>query len=457
MIRSSITRCRPNLPACLILCCCTTAALAKESPLSLPPAPRAVTSGQIDLFERTPHSAQNNRINIFYATPRLPTDDGDNYSKDFDDTLRLGSAALTIGPDDLDWDSLHAIATTAKRPEPKTKAEAHRWDLHLKRVAQAGQLAPGDSLTDLSPGVQNYIDQINSAIEQSAIKDLTIIVHGAFNSFDYAAAEAAQYRFYTGKQAVVIAYAWPAVENHLAYSRNVEHAERSEAGLNRLLKILGQHSDATRINIIGYSVGGRLTSGTIARLADEYSDQDLVRAGDALRLGHLYLASSDGPIDEARNYTPKFVQLFDVVTVTIAYDDPILGRAQLTGGGHRLGRPAKPSDKGGEDAPTEQQMQGIRTAMRNNDLHILNLEISDIPGYQFSHGAWYLNPWVSSDVFVSLNLGLPPAERGLASYMEDDLSYWYFPENYASTLHQALLLHKARRERHEAEAEPQAQ
>ena len=54
-------------------------------------------------------------------------------------------------------------------------------------------------------------------------------------------------------------------------------------------------------------------------------------------------------------------------------------------------------------------------------------------------------------MFVSLHLGLAPAERGLASYQHDDLSYWYFPDNYVSTLRQALLLIKIDEDKARAE------
>ena len=443
------------LLVCLLLSSFVTIAYGKEKLLSLPPAPRVVTSGQIDFFGRTPESAKNNNVSIFYATKRLPTKDGSGYSKHFDENLRLGSAALTIGPDDLDWEVLHKEATTAKRAAPTTKAQKHQLDIHLKRIDQAGKLSPDDSLSKLSPGVQSYIDQINSAIEKRYNKDITIIVHGAFNSFYYAAAEAAQYHFYTGKQTIVVAYAWPAVENNLAYRRNVKNAEQSKEGLKRLIKLLGEHSKAERINIIGYSVGGRLTGGVIAQLADEHNDQDLIQIGRELRLGHLYLTGSDQPIEEFRDYAQKFVELFEAVTVTIAYDDPILGRAQFTGGGNRLGRPPKPTDGKAKNRATEEQIQAIRRAVSDGQLNILDLERSDITGYEFLHGAWYLNPWVSSDVFVSLHLGLSPAERGLASDDQDNLRYWYFPKNYISTLRQALLLYKARGDRRETEVNPQ--
>jgi hypothetical protein len=169
----------------------------------------------------------------------------------------------------------------------------------------------------------------------------------------------------------------------------------------------------------------------------------------------LYLTGSDQPIDEFSHYAQQFGELFEEVTVTIAYDDPILGRAQFTGGGNRLGRPPKPTDDKSKIHASEEQKHAIRQAVSDDQLHILDLETSDITGYEFLHGAWYLNPWVSSDVFVSLHLRLAPAERGLASDEQDNLRYWYFPKNYVSTLRQALLLYKTRRNRQETEVNRQ--
>jgi hypothetical protein len=433
---------RLQVLACIIASCCASTSFGKDKLLALPPAPMAITSGQVDFSATTPESIKNNRVSIFYATRRLPTDDKAGYSKKFDNHLRVGEASLHIGPKDLGWETLHSAASLAEREQ--------QYDIHLNKVEQIADMAPDDPLSKLSPDMQTYVDLIDAELEQSSVKDITIIVHGAFNSFYYAAAEAAQYRFYTGKLAVLIAYSWPAVENHLAYKANARHAEQSEAGLVKLVRILGEHSSAENINILGYSVGGRLAGGAMAKLADEMEGENLAKLNGDLHLGHLYLTSSDEPIEEFRNYAPKFVNMFDVVTVTIDYNDPILGEAQMTGGGKRLGRPAEPTHEKAKDSGTEAQKQGIRDAVNSGRLHILNLGIADIPGYEFYHGSWYLNPWVSSDVLVSMNMGLPPSKRGLTTYEKQDLTYWYFPKNYISTLRQALLIHKAERERQEA-------
>jgi esterase/lipase superfamily enzyme len=430
---------KPGLFFSLLIFSLTTPAAYSEKLLILPPPPEVIRGGQIDFSANTPDSEKNNKVAVFYATKRLPTDDGTWYSKQFDDKLRVGKAQLMIGREGLPWGVLHQESMQASDARLE-------FEITLNSVDQSAELAPDDSLDKLSPAMQAYVNQINEAIAKAHIKDVTVIAHGAFNSFYYAMAEAAQFRFYTGKNAVVIAYSWPGVENNLAYKANVKNAEQSEADFNRLIKILGKHSNAERINVLGYSVGGRLVGGAMAKLADEYAEKDLTDIHKALRLGHMYLTSSDEPIEEFRNYAQKFTQMFDLITVTASYTDPILGRAQLTGGGDRLGRPPKPSDT--KHAASPEQKQAILDAVKNNKLHLLNLETSEITGYKFVHGSWYLNPWVSSDVIVSMNLGLQPEQRGLATATKEGAEYpiWIFPPEYVETLRAALEMYKEQSE-----------
>ncbi len=405
---------------------------AKKGVMSMPPTPEVLKSGAIDLFAHTPKSERNNEISLFYATRRLPAEAGSNlgYGKNFDDTLRFGVADMLIGPKGLSWDVLHAQTTTEERTDT--------FELSLQGVKQLAELTDQDSLSKLTPDQKKFIAQVNSALEKSFYKDLTIYVHGAFNSFYYAAAEAAQYKYFTGKQAVVLLYSWPTAENHLAYGRNVKHAVQSEPAFNRLIKMLGKHSKAENINILAYSIGGRLVGGAMATLADSNkADTWLESLHKDLRLGHLYLTSSDEPIEEFYSHADAFTKMFDTVTVTADAKDPVLGFAEKTGGGARLGRPQ--TKEGKKAYITEAQRKDLEALINKGELNILNLELDKLPDFQFTHGDWYLNPWVSSDVLVSLNLKLSPKQRGLKSMDKKGLALWYFPDSYAKSLEAALL------------------
>ena len=425
---------RRDLAVIALLLAMTSASLADEV-FHLPPTPEVLRSGKVDFFAHTPDSEKNNEVSVFYATRRLPApaDSDLGYGKDFDDTLRFGVADLLIGPEGIGWNFLHEQTSTGERKDV--------FDLYLLDVKPTAELTPQDSLAELTPAQQQFIAQIDAALDKSLLKDLTVFVHGAFNSFYYAAAEAAQYRFFSGKQAVVLLYAWPAVGNHIAYGRNAKRAEQSEPAFSRMIELLGRHSKAERINILAYSIGGRLVGGAMAAVADANpGDAKLEAVHETWRLGHLYLTSSDEPMQEFVTHADSFSRMFDVVTVTVATDDPVLGAAEKTGGGARLGRPATKSGKKGYIS--EDERVNMERLVTEKKLNVLNLEEVNMKGYKFEHGDWYLNPWISSDVLVSLNLGMQPLERGLKSMDPTGVSVWYFPSDYPQELQKALLVYK---------------
>ena len=113
------------------------------------------------------------------------------------------------------------------------------------------------------------------------IKDLTIYVHGANTSVERAAGQAAQYRHFTGRNSVVLFFAWPSAENFMRYATDVANARRSEPKFARLLELLSKHTKAANINVLAYSAGAMVASPGLARL-------DQLPQGDehpAVRLG----------------------------------------------------------------------------------------------------------------------------------------------------------------------------
>ena len=88
----------------------------------------------------------------------------------------------------------------------------------------------------------------------------------------------------------------------------------------------------------------------------------------------------------------------------------------------------------------ESQNEWITTTMNSGQLNFINLDINKISGFVFSHGAWYENPWVSSDIIVTLNSELSPEQRGLDKYKGKlGRDVWYFPQDYLEKLKEILL------------------
>ena len=79
-------------------------------------------------------------------------------------------------------------------------------------------------------------------------------------------------------------------------------------------------------------------------------------------------------------------------------------------------------------------------ANRTQGLDLLNVRPAAMSGIsERAHTFWYDDPWASSDVLLTLLLGLPPAERGLApGEAPSGAEYWIFPEDYPARLQTVL-------------------
>ena len=86
-------------------------------------------------------------------------------------------------------------------------------------------------------------------------------------------------------------------------------------------------------------------------------------------------------------------------------------------------------------------------------LEVLRVRPENIPGLSNrSHTFWYDDPWVSSDVLITLLLHLAPDKRGLARVEGPSGSrYWTFMPDYPEQLAKVMA-----RLRHEGEIPPPA-
>ena len=222
----------------------------------------------------------------------------------------------------------------------------------------------------------------------------------------------------------------------------MKHVKKTVPDFVRLIRLMAAHSNAKRINIIAYSAGGRLTGGALGEIGEDYAKVAVKEARKELRFGQLYLTSSDEALHEFIDFLPRYIHLFEGITVTADPEDKVLGFAKLTDGQPRLGRPPK----AGTLDITEEQQTWITNAINGRTLTLINLQVNEIPGFEFSHGAWYANPWVSTDVITTLNFGLSPEQRGLAAYEGSfGRDIWYFPPDYLENLKASLLERKRRK------------
>jgi esterase/lipase superfamily enzyme len=405
-----------------------------QDSVMLMPTPQGLRDKRFDVFAHNPNIEKNNKISVFYATNRLSWegDSGKVYTKSFDHSLRFGEAVLQIGPDDLAWDELYAESRTSTRKD--------KFEIALIETKEMGLISEEGSPEEISQALKNFFLGLNQAISESPLKTLTIYVHGANSSFYRATAQGAQYRYFTGSKAVLLVFSWPSAENILKYTTDVKHTQQTAPDFIRLVKLMAKYSRAERIHILAYSAGGRLSGDALGRLGKEYEKANAELIRKKFRFGQLYLTSSDEDLYEFIDYLPRYSHLFEGITLTFDKVDSVLGFAKITDGQLRLGRP--PKDAGSLDL-TDAQNEWLTQIINSDRFNIINLEINIIPGFKFSHSAWYENTWVSTDVITTLNLGLSPEQRGLEKYKGYlDRDVWYFPPDYLKKLKTSLLQRK---------------
>jgi hypothetical protein len=382
-------------------------------PMRLMPAPLLWQDPTLPLSDIGPALADGARIDVFYASNRLPVGprDARTYTVAPDTRLHLGRALLRIGDDATPLAQIHAWTTGADPSD--------RPFIHLVRMEEAATLDPG--IPDaLPPDVAAWLAAIDAQLAQSPHRDILVYVHGANTTVERAAGQAAMLRHYTGRNAVVVVFVWPTAENFLRYGRDVTSAYASAPRLARLIALLSAHTRARAIDVMTYSAGGTVGSAGLAYLA---------ATTPQTRLGEVYHAAPDADfrrfVDDLAAYAP----LAAGVTTAVNLGDAALRLAGAVNRASRAGRP----DIRELDPDSARWLLGAST---DHGITILQIHPENMPNTPAtSHTFWNDDPWVSNDLLVLLLAGLAPADRALdPGTSPSGGSYWTFPPDYPARM-----------------------
>ena len=393
----------------------------------LMPTPAVMQTGEHDPFAVNPELEETNRVVVAYATNRMSvgTDEERKYITLFDQKLRLGTAQIRIGTEKETWMDIYKLSTTDKSKEDIV--------LDLEVTQELAELDTEIPIDDLSPNARYFFDKLNEALDRTLDKDLILYVHGANNTFYRSSAQAAQFHHFTGRNTVVMFYAWPSAASLLRYAVDVNNARRSVSVFARLLEILGRHTTARSIDILAYSAGAQVLSPALTELREKYADEDIRQLKKRLRLGEIYFAAPDLDFRSFLEDLATYIDLPNHVTLALNPDDSVLKFAARHHKASRAGRPDP-------DELSAEETRWVIDASRKMPLDILWITSETIPDMsRGSHSFWYSHPWVSTDVLVLFLLQAWPAERGLAEYEgERGGRIWYFPDDYPEKASRAI-------------------
>lgn len=140
--------------------------------------------------------------------------------------------------------------------------------------------------------------ELSSATSREA-REVTVYVHGYNNSFTDAAFRMAQLSHDLELPGPVVSYSWPSRGNPLGYQYDVDSVSFARDGLAELLLAV-QHAGASRIVLVGHSMGARLVMETLRQL-------ELTKPGWAANaMAGVLLISPDVTVDVFRSQTAVF-------------------------------------------------------------------------------------------------------------------------------------------------------
>jgi len=396
-----------------------------QPPMRLMPVPLAFRKSGAALFAGNAELRKDNRIELLYASNRLavgPRNDRIHAIAPGRDLL-LGVTSIRVCDKGTGWDRMLEWSFGTE--------EGRRPQLILERMRELAEL-PGDAPVPLpgpglDPSLRAWLGLVDNALALSRDRDIIIYVHGANSTVERAAGQAAQLRHFTGQNSVVLLFAWPTAENFLVYPRDIQTAFGAAPQLARLIGLLSQHTRVRRIDVLSYSAGGTVASDGLALAGRTGAD-----AARDPKLGEIHHSAPDadlgGFVDDLRDYAG----VADRVTVSLNMSDAALRLSEIVNRGSRAGRPNLAELSPGD-------MRFLQKANAELGVEIVEVRGEDIKAMNSrSHGFWYADPWVASDVILKLMTGAPAPDRGLAPADVEGLRIWRFPPDYAARLPGAL-------------------
>ncbi|MEM1329449.1 MAG: alpha/beta hydrolase [Planctomycetota bacterium] len=368
-------------------------------------------------------------VEVFYATDRMRTrskSPKSAYAASRGQSLRLGVARLTLGQSGDTPESLVDDLRSNRCPK-----------LAMSDISEFGELGSTIPITDprgfaaLTSGTPDpdaaeaeraFAERINAKLGPSG--RVIVYVPGFNTSFSDAVLLVGELGLFLEEGVVPVAFSWPARDNPLAYSKQLTSADVSRRALRELLTFLAKRTDAERIDLMSYSAGAVLVTDAVHQLRLMHRDLHGEALRNELKLGTIIYAGADEDLDRFRSlYLDGFGDAAENITLySSSWDLGLLLSRFIVRGSPRLGRAVH--------GLSEFEREVLREGARTRFIDVTYAQSRAGGGGFWSHGYWFGNPWVSSDVVWQLRPGGAPSpgERGLV--LDEENGVWRFPRDY---------------------------
>ena len=374
---------------------------------SLMPTPVGLDRQGADPFASTAPDCRGDGVQVFVVTNRTVNGGAGPeayFGRDRADHLRLGTLDVRFGDGDLRWERLADLSRDDGRDGAPPLELAKVDDFGPVWSSDAELRADGSAGTVDSAVRDRFAEAIDRAMERSGSRELYVFVHGFNTSVDGNAAVSASMFHYLGRDGAFVQFEWPSRDSIWAYQADKAAATASVRMFRHFLQFVGARTRASRVHVLAHSAGAPIAVEAIheLRLMQAMEPADRVRA--SLRLGRLVLVAPDMDLGEFRDAVADgTTEVPERTTIYVSSRDKALDFSAWMTGFARLGQPLQ--------ALTPRQVEFLEDDANVDIVDVVDAE--NRLGSWLGHSYFHEDPWVSTDVLLTLATGAHPIDRGL--------------------------------------------
>ena len=404
----------------------------------LMPTPVGFDKSGGDPFLNTPPSMQSTSLSVLVAADRKPAvhdatrgdppskSGVDFFTNDRDTSMQFGRATVEFAAHEPGWDYL----------VQESRTEARRSDPLLKMTGYEpfGSVWVGIPPLDETPpeeeeaAITAFTEAVNAGLSVSRSKDIYIFIHGFNTSFVDNMTLGAEMFHYLGRDGVFINYGWPSQDSVFDYSADKSTASASTRPFRLLLTRLAKRSNVEHIHILAHSAGAPIAVEALRQLRLMHFSEPTAATRSRYKIGRLVLVAPDMDLGDFGNAVADGATAVpERTTIYISSHDKALDISAWIGGFARLGQPMSVL------TPKNIAFLGAQEGVDIVDVFLAERMFGSWLGHSYFHD----DPWVSTDVLLTLNYGLLPDARGLVRDPKE--SVFTFPADYLAKAAAAAL------------------
>src|SRR5262245_11832143 len=291
------------------------------------PAPIIMKDARLDFTRVVAPADRDTDVRVVYATTRAPAPEGarEHYLRRAGDAVRLGLAHVQLG--EPGWSFVDLVES-----DRTSRVDALR-PARITSVEEFGTM--GHEAADRA-----FVAAIDRQVRASRTGEAVLYVPGYRATFDQVLTLMGSWAHYLGRSSAVVAFSWPTRTRWSNYFMDCPRAPAFIPDIERLVALIGERTQARRLNLIAFSCGSPLLAEALVRLRQRRPQDDAAALQRRYRIGNAIFVAADIDLKTfARSHLPALSDVARRTQVYVSEDDIALKFASMLAGASRLGRP----------------------------------------------------------------------------------------------------------------------